>query len=225
MGAVRGLPRAAPLARDPGLRRALQAERQPDPGAHPALPRAGGLQRLRRGCRHGHDRAGGGDPGHARRRAADRPDRPRPRAVDLRLSPDGVEPRLRRRGSGGRQPPAHVRGAGLRAGLERPGTGGVRRAAHAAHPEAVLRDAVRAAVQPLHPAAHPVRARGGRDGGQPGLARLLRPDRGLRGAGDADAGPLRAVAGAGRRVRGAGAVVGAAAREEGSCRPRRSRVS
>ena len=47
-----GLPRPAPRARDPGLRGPLQAERQPDPGAHPALPGAGRLRRLRRGRRH-----------------------------------------------------------------------------------------------------------------------------------------------------------------------------
>ena len=54
-----------------------------------------------------------------------------------------------------------------------------------------------------------------------GLARLLHPDRGLRGAGHGDARPLRAVGRAGRRVRGAGAArARAAARRGRLSRPR-----
>ena len=70
---------AAPGARDPGLRRALQAVRQPHPGAHRALPGADGLQRARRRRRHrdhrpvrDHRRDRPGRPAHADRSASGR---------------------------------------------------------------------------------------------------------------------------------------------------------
>ena len=94
-------------------------------------------------------------------------DRPRPRAVDLRLSPDGrrtsATPPWPRWASTARSCTRRRPSSWARAGS----AGGLRRAAAAAHAEALLRDAVRAALQPLHAAAHPVRARGRRAGGQP----------------------------------------------------------
>ena len=68
VGAVRGLPRPAPVARDPLLRGPLQARRQPDPVADRPLPDPDRLQRLRRRPGPDHDRPGRGHRGHADRR-------------------------------------------------------------------------------------------------------------------------------------------------------------
>ena len=154
---VPGLPVAPPLAGDPGLRRLLQADRQPGRGSALALPRGHGLHegRARR------DAGPGRDPGHGGRHLHGRSAHHRPGtrafAVGLRPRADPLQRRLR--GAVHLRPPPrpHVLGHVLRDVHAGTGDGRLRRAPPASDAEAVLGHAVRPVLQHVRHSAHRLR--------------------------------------------------------------------
>src|SRR5207249_2576608 len=95
VGAVPRLPCPSPRPRDPGLRRLLQVLGSARAGAHPAVPRPDGLQRIRPGIRARHRWPRGDAARHLSRRLLHHAHRPRSLALALRLPADVLERGLR----------------------------------------------------------------------------------------------------------------------------------